>query len=337
MRHWLLPHPLLTPLLTLIWILLVNRLSPGSLLLGLLLGWVIPLFTRRFWPDQVRVRKPLTLLRFRCRACSMTSWSPMSPSPGSSCVDPGNCIRRSWRCPLRLRSELGISLLANTICLTPGTVSAWLSPDRRTLVVHGLDVRRPGRRWSRRSSAATRRHCWRSSSHAELAITVAFALVGAALVLTLWRLLRGPDQPDRILALDTLVRERHRPAGPARHPSGLGPLFRGRAPDRHDGLRRHRRALQIPAARRHHRIGSGMLDILALHPDPHRRALHLHRLARAGTPAGLLHPPAWPDQGHHARRRQPADRLHDPLQHPGQWGQLPRDPGHAVSLHHRAR
>lgn len=36
------------------------------------------------------------------------------------------------------------------------------------------------------------------------AVTIAFGLVAAALALTLWRLLRGPDKPDRILALDTL-------------------------------------------------------------------------------------------------------------------------------------
>jgi multicomponent K+:H+ antiporter subunit F len=35
-------------------------------------------------------------------------------------------------------------------------------------------------------------------------IPVAFALVSAALALSLWRLLRGPSAPDRILALDTL-------------------------------------------------------------------------------------------------------------------------------------
>lgn len=37
-----------------------------------------------------------------------------------------------------------------------------------------------------------------------LAIPVAFALLALALLLNLWRLLRGPDLPDRILALDTL-------------------------------------------------------------------------------------------------------------------------------------
>lgn len=38
----------------------------------------------------------------------------------------------------------------------------------------------------------------------KLAMTIAFALVAAAFALTLWRLLRGPGKPDRILALDTL-------------------------------------------------------------------------------------------------------------------------------------
>jgi len=35
-------------------------------------------------------------------------------------------------------------------------------------------------------------------------IPIAFALVGAAAALSLWRLLVGPGAPDRILALDTL-------------------------------------------------------------------------------------------------------------------------------------
>jgi multicomponent K+:H+ antiporter subunit F len=38
----------------------------------------------------------------------------------------------------------------------------------------------------------------------EFAIPVAFALMALALLLNLWRVVRGPDLPDRILALDTL-------------------------------------------------------------------------------------------------------------------------------------
>lgn len=136
----MLPHPLLTLLLAALWVLLANSLAPGTVLLGLLLGWAIPLFTRRFWPDQVRIRRPLTLLRFIAVvlydilvANFVVAWlilrGPRRLNPAFVCV------------PLTLTSELGLSLLANTICLTPGTLSAWVSPDRRTLVVHGLHVR----------------------------------------------------------------------------------------------------------------------------------------------------------------------------------------------------
>ena len=38
----------------------------------------------------------------------------------------------------------------------------------------------------------------------ESAITVSMSAVGVAMLLALWRLLRGPSLPDRILALDTL-------------------------------------------------------------------------------------------------------------------------------------
>lgn len=37
-----------------------------------------------------------------------------------------------------------------------------------------------------------------------LSIAAAFTLLAIALMLNLWRLLRGPDLPDRVLALDTL-------------------------------------------------------------------------------------------------------------------------------------
>jgi multicomponent K+:H+ antiporter subunit F len=37
-----------------------------------------------------------------------------------------------------------------------------------------------------------------------IAINIAFAALGIAFLLCLWRLVVGPDLPDRILALDTL-------------------------------------------------------------------------------------------------------------------------------------
>lgn len=38
-----------------------------------------------------------------------------------------------------------------------------------------------------------------------LAVEIGFMLIGLAMALNLWRLVRGPDTTDRILALDTLT------------------------------------------------------------------------------------------------------------------------------------
>jgi multicomponent K+:H+ antiporter subunit F len=38
-----------------------------------------------------------------------------------------------------------------------------------------------------------------------LSIMAAYAMIGIAMTLNIWRLARGPSMPDRILALDTLT------------------------------------------------------------------------------------------------------------------------------------
>jgi multicomponent K+:H+ antiporter subunit F len=38
-----------------------------------------------------------------------------------------------------------------------------------------------------------------------VALEIAFIMIGAAMALNLWRLWRGPDTVDRVLALDTLA------------------------------------------------------------------------------------------------------------------------------------
>ena len=135
----LLPHPFLTPALAGIWLLLVNSATPGQIGLALALGWAIPLFTLRFWPETVRIYRPLTLLRF----VATVLYDILVANLLVACLILGRPERLRpvfVVVPLTLKSELAISLLANAICLTPGTVSARLSPDRRQLLVHALDA-----------------------------------------------------------------------------------------------------------------------------------------------------------------------------------------------------
>jgi len=138
----LLPHPLLSAILLLIWLLLVNELSIGHVLLGGLLGWAVPMYTARFWPDQVRVRRPLLLLRF----VGVVLYDILVANVTVARLILGRQERLSPAfvvMPLALRSEVAISLLANTVSLTPGTVSAYLSADRRCLIIHSLHTTAP--------------------------------------------------------------------------------------------------------------------------------------------------------------------------------------------------
>ncbi len=141
MKRWL-PHPLLTPVLAIVWLLLNNSLALGQILLGLLLGWAIPCFTLAFWPERVRFYSPRAALRF---AAVFLYDVVIANIAVARLILAGPRVLRPCfvNVPLDLTDDLAISLLANTICLTPGTVSARLSADRRTLLVHALDCADP--------------------------------------------------------------------------------------------------------------------------------------------------------------------------------------------------
>jgi multicomponent Na+:H+ antiporter subunit E len=42
--------------------------------------------------------------------------------------------------PMRAETDLEITLLANSITLTPGTISVHIARDRRAIIIHALDV-----------------------------------------------------------------------------------------------------------------------------------------------------------------------------------------------------
>ncbi len=142
MKRRLLPHPFASLALAVFWVWLNNSLAPGHLLLGLLLGWGLPFMVGRFWPETVRVSQPwrlvglagvvaLDIVTANLRVAVAILGPVRRLRPGIAVV------------PLDVRSDSGIAVLANTITLTPGTLSSDLSPDRRRLLVHYLDERDP--------------------------------------------------------------------------------------------------------------------------------------------------------------------------------------------------
>ena len=144
MKDWrnLLPHSLLMPIMVGFWLLLNNSLAPGQILLGLFLGWVIPIYTQAYWPNRVTIKRPVRLVVFFGRFLIEILLANLAVArlilTGPRTLRPVFVV-----VPLQLRHELALSLLANIICLTPGTVSARLSKDRRELLVHALDCADP--------------------------------------------------------------------------------------------------------------------------------------------------------------------------------------------------
>lgn len=138
MRRWL-PHPLLTLLLTLIWLLLVNTFNLGQLLLGALLGWGITLLTRNFLLDVPSVRKPLLLCRFMLRVfCDIVV---ANLHVAKLVLGPRSRLNPAFvEVPMAIENNFVLAVLASIVSLTPGTVSAGLSADHKTLLLHGLDV-----------------------------------------------------------------------------------------------------------------------------------------------------------------------------------------------------
>lgn len=133
------PHPMLTVLLTVIWLLLVNAPSVGQLLLGAFLGWGIALLCRGFMLDVPRLRRPLLL----CRYMLMVFWDIIVANVHVArlVLGPTSRLRPAFvEVPMAIENEFILSVLACIVSLTPGTVSSGLSSDHKTLLLHGLDV-----------------------------------------------------------------------------------------------------------------------------------------------------------------------------------------------------
>ncbi len=140
MLRRLLPHPWLTLLLTLVWVLLANTLSLGVVVFGLILGTVVPILTAAYWPNRPVLRRPGRMAGY----VLVVLWDIFVANfvvAYKILFKPNRAMRPIWvTIPLELRKPEAITTLAGTITLTPGTVSADLSSDGRSLLVHCLDA-----------------------------------------------------------------------------------------------------------------------------------------------------------------------------------------------------
>ncbi len=136
----LFPHPWLSLILLVTWLLLQNSLAPGQWLLGGALAVAIPWLVARVWPTPVRLRHLWLLPRYLgwllwdiVMANLKVAWLILTR--------PAAKLRPGFICmPLDLQDDHAIAVLAATISLTPGTLSVDVAPDRSQLLIHCLDL-----------------------------------------------------------------------------------------------------------------------------------------------------------------------------------------------------
>lgn len=139
----LFPHPWLSVLLFLTWFGLVNELKIGTAVMALILATAIPLLTAPWWPNRPRIRAPVALARY----ILLVLWDILVANVQVAKIIlfmPNDQIQSRWiAVPIDLTSPEAITLLAGTITMTPGTLTADMSADGTVLLIHSLHAPDP--------------------------------------------------------------------------------------------------------------------------------------------------------------------------------------------------
>lgn len=135
----LLPHPFLSLILFVVWLLLNNSIAPGHILLAAILALVIPKLTTPLQKEHPKLIKPFLAARY----VLMLLWDIVlsNVEVAIQVVGPLRKLNPGFIViPLDTSEHLPVTLLASSISLTPGTVSVEVSKDRSHLYVHVLNL-----------------------------------------------------------------------------------------------------------------------------------------------------------------------------------------------------
>lgn len=139
----LFPHPLISLTLVVVWLLLVNTVTLNAVVFGVILGILVPVFTRPYWPEVPRLRNPAMIIEYGL----VVLWDIVIANIEVARIIlfmPKDKMRPGWiTVPLDVRTPEAITVLAGTVTMTPGTVSSDLSACGRALLVHCLHAPDP--------------------------------------------------------------------------------------------------------------------------------------------------------------------------------------------------
>ena len=134
---------LLNILLSIAWSALTGQFSPGDLAFGFVLGYAILWSLRR----QLRGERYFTKVPQVIYFVAYVAWQIILANLNVArtvLFTPKEQIRPGIvAIPLDIRTDAEITMLANLITLTPGTLSLDVADDRSCLYVHTIDVGDP--------------------------------------------------------------------------------------------------------------------------------------------------------------------------------------------------
>lgn len=136
MMRRLLPAPLLSAALFVMWLVLNRSLDVGHLLLAALLAVGAPALLAPLRPARPRIRRPLKITRFILAVghdvveSNLMVFRTLVTRPGT----PAHA--RFVRIPLDLRDPSGLAALAMVTTVVPGTVWCELARDASSLYLH---------------------------------------------------------------------------------------------------------------------------------------------------------------------------------------------------------
>ena len=136
----LLPSPPLSVAVFVLWLLLVGDFSLGQLALAALMALLLPLLAGLLQPERARFGRTRTIVVLSRRVL----WDMLLSNieVARRILGPERALTPGfiW-VPLDLQNIHGITALASIITLTPGTLSAELTEDRRHLLVHAFNLK----------------------------------------------------------------------------------------------------------------------------------------------------------------------------------------------------
>lgn len=130
---------LLNVILALIWMFLTTKATPAAFIIGYLIGLIIMYIFRRFFSTRFYMHRAVAMVKLllifirelfvaNFDVFKIITRPKLELSPGIFSYE------------TELTAEWQITLLANLITLTPGTLVIDISPDNKVLYIHSMNI-----------------------------------------------------------------------------------------------------------------------------------------------------------------------------------------------------